>query len=52
MLGGALAINNIGAGVGAGVAGVSPLATTLLAGWLSLVFVGGGSGAAGRLVLG
>jgi putative Mn2+ efflux pump MntP len=39
----ALAINNVGAGVGAGVAGVPPLVTTLLAGLLSLICVGGGS---------
>jgi putative Mn2+ efflux pump MntP len=42
-LGVALALNNAAAGVGAGVAGVSPLATTLLAGALSLLCVGGGS---------
>lgn len=42
-IGVALSLNNIGTGVGAGVAGVSALATTLLAGALSLIFVGGGS---------
>jgi len=54
-LGIALSLNNVGAGVGAGVAGVPPLATSLLAGALSLICVGGGSalgGALGRLVLG
>ena len=54
-LGVALSLNNIGAGLGAGVAGVSPLATTLLAGAISLVCVGGGSGiggSVGRVVLG
>jgi putative Mn2+ efflux pump MntP len=39
----ALSLNNIGSGVGAGAAGVSPVATTLLAGVFSLAFVGGGS---------
>jgi putative Mn2+ efflux pump MntP len=43
VLGVALALNNAVAGVGAGVAGISPLATTLLAGGLSLLCVGGGS---------
>ena len=42
-LGVALALNNAAAGVGAGVAGISPLATTALAGWLSLICVGGGA---------
>jgi putative Mn2+ efflux pump MntP len=42
-LGVALALNNAATGVGAGVAGVSALATTLLAGALSLICVGGGS---------
>ena len=42
-LGVALALNNAATGVGAGVAGIPPLATTLLAGSLSLVCVGGGS---------
>jgi putative Mn2+ efflux pump MntP len=43
VLGVALALNNVGAGVGAGAAGISPLATTLLAGALSLICLGGGS---------
>lgn len=43
VLGVALSLNNIGSGVGAGIAGVSPLATTLLAGAFSLLSVGGGS---------
>jgi putative Mn2+ efflux pump MntP len=42
-LGVGLALNNAVAGVGAGVAGASPLVTTLLAGALSLICVGGGS---------
>lgn len=42
-LGVALALNNVAAGAGAGLAGVSPLATTVLAGGLSLICVGGGS---------
>jgi putative Mn2+ efflux pump MntP len=42
-LGFALSLNNIGAGVGAGIAGVPPLATTLFAGAFSLLCVGGGS---------
>jgi putative Mn2+ efflux pump MntP len=42
-LGAALALNNAAAGVGAGVAGISPLTTTVLAGALSLICVGGGS---------
>jgi putative Mn2+ efflux pump MntP len=52
-LGVALALNNAAAGIGAGVAGISPLATTLLAGSLSLICVGGGSRvglSVGRLV--
>jgi putative sporulation protein YtaF len=52
-LGVVLALNNAATGVGAGVAGVSALATTLLAGALSLICVGGGSRvgrALGRLV--
>ncbi len=52
-LGVALSVNNAAAGVGAGVAGISPLATTLLAGALSLICVGGGSRvglSVGRLV--
>jgi putative sporulation protein YtaF len=54
-LGIALALNNAGAGVGAGIAGVSPIATTLLAGALSLTFVAAGSrlgSALGTLVVG
>lgn len=43
VLGIALSANNVATGVGAGASGVSPLATTLLAGVLSLVCVGGGS---------
>lgn len=43
VLGVALSLNNVASGVGAGVAGVSPLATTLLAGAFSLLCVGGGS---------
>jgi putative Mn2+ efflux pump MntP len=43
VLGVGLSLNNIGSGVGAGIAGVSPLATTLLAGLFSLLAVGGGS---------
>ncbi len=43
VLGVALALNNVAAGVGAGVAGISPLATALLAGTLSLICLGGGS---------
>jgi putative Mn2+ efflux pump MntP len=39
----ALSLNNIGLGVGAGIAGVSPLATTVLAGLFSLTFVDAGS---------
>ncbi len=53
-LGIALALNNVGTGVGAGVAGLSPLATTLLAGAISLLCVGGGAKAGtalGRLVI-
>ncbi len=42
-LGVVLSLNNLGAGVGAGVAGVPALATTLLAGTFSLLAVGGGS---------
>jgi len=42
-LGAALALNNVGVGVGAGVAGISPVLTTLLAGAASLVCVGAGS---------
>jgi putative Mn2+ efflux pump MntP len=43
LLGVALSLNNVGAGVGAGVAGVPPLATTALAGVFSVLCVGGGS---------
>ena len=43
VLGLALSLNNIGSGVGAGIAGIPPLATTLLAGAFSLVAIGGGS---------
>ena len=43
VLGVALSLNNVGSGVGAGVAGIPPLATTLLAGLFSLLCVGGGS---------
>ena len=39
----ALSLNNVGTGVGAGIAGVPPLITTLLAGAFSLCCVGGGS---------
>lgn len=53
VLGVALSLNNVGSGVGAGVAGVSPLVTTTLAGVFSLICVGGGSrsgSSVGRLV--
>ncbi|MBV9165103.1 MAG: manganese efflux pump [Solirubrobacterales bacterium] len=53
VLGVALSLNNVGSGVGAGVAGVSPLVTTALAGVFSLICVGGGSrtgSSVGRLV--
>jgi putative Mn2+ efflux pump MntP len=43
LLGVALSLNNVGSGVGAGIAGVSPLVTTVLAGAVSLLCVGGGS---------
>ena len=46
VLGLALSLNNVGSGIGAGVAGISPLATTLLAGAFSLLCIGGGSSAA------
>jgi putative Mn2+ efflux pump MntP len=42
VLGVALSLNNVGTGVGAGIAGVPPLATTVLAGAISLLCVGGG----------
>jgi putative Mn2+ efflux pump MntP len=51
----ALSLNNVGSGVGAGVAGVPPLTTTVLAGVFSLLCVGGGSRAGltlGRIFLG
>ena len=43
MLGLALSINNLASGAGAGVAGMPPVATTLPAGAVSLLCVGGGS---------
>jgi len=54
VLGVALSLNNIGSGLGAGIAGVPPVVTTLLAGLLSLLCVGGGSRlgrSLGRLLL-
>jgi putative sporulation protein YtaF len=42
-LGLALAVNNLGAGVGAGLAGVPPLTTTVIAGVLSLAAIDWGS---------
>ena len=42
-LGAALAANNAATGVGAGIAGISPVTTTLFAGVLSLLCVGAGS---------
>ena len=39
----ALSLNNVGTGVGAGIAGIPPLLTTMLAGAFSLWCVGGGS---------
>jgi putative Mn2+ efflux pump MntP len=54
-LGIALSLNNVASGVGAGVAGLPPFATALLAGAFSLLCVGGGSHAgrsAGRRLLG
>ena len=39
----ALSLNNIGSGVGAGIAGIPPLATTVLAGAFSLICVGAGT---------
>jgi putative Mn2+ efflux pump MntP len=49
----ALSLNNVGSGVGAGVAGIPPLTTTLLAGALSLLCIAGGShaGASARRLL-
>jgi putative Mn2+ efflux pump MntP len=55
VLGVALSLNNVASGIGAGVAGIRPLATTLLAGAFSLLSIGGGSFAgqvAGRLLSG
>jgi putative Mn2+ efflux pump MntP len=54
VLGVALSLNNVGSGIGAGAAGISVLATTLLAGALSLLSVGGGASAGrwlGRFIL-
>jgi putative Mn2+ efflux pump MntP len=48
-LGVALPLNNVGTGAGAGVAGLSPVATTLVAGAISLLFVGGGAKAGSAL---
>lgn len=58
----ALSLNNVGTGVGAGIAGIPPLMTTVLAGAFSIICVGGGSrigrlagplvGRHGRLVAG
>lgn len=45
VLGVALSVNNVGTGIGAGLAGVAPLTTTLLAGAFSLLFIGFGSSA-------
>jgi len=39
----ALSLNNVGTGVGAGIAGIPPLMTTVLAGAFSIMCVGGGS---------
>jgi len=55
VLGVSLSVNNLGTGVGAGVSHIPALATTVLAGLLSLACVGGGSHFGrvfGRLVLG
>jgi putative Mn2+ efflux pump MntP len=55
VLGAALSLNNVASGVGAGLAGIPPLATTLLAGAFSLICVASGSFAGhvvGRLLLG
>lgn len=55
VLGVALSANNVGSGIGAGVVGIPPLATTLLAGAFSLLCIGGGSSAGrflGRPLLG
>ncbi|MGN6170478.1 MAG: hypothetical protein ACTHQQ_20250 [Solirubrobacteraceae bacterium] len=48
-LGIALSLNNVGTGVGAGVAGIPVMATTVLAGLFSLLAIGAGS-RAGRLI--
>ncbi len=45
VLGLALSLNNVASGVGAGLAGIPPLATTLLAGAFSLLCISGGSAA-------
>jgi len=53
ILGVALSLNNVASGIGAGVVGIPPLPTTLLAGALSLLCIGGGSRAGrdlGRLL--
>ncbi len=55
VVGVALSVNNLGAGIGAGVTGIPALATTISAGVFSLAFVGRGSHlgrVVGRLVLG
>lgn len=55
LLGVALSLNNLGTGIGAGIAGIPASATILAAGLLSLACVGGGfhaGRAVGRLVLG
>jgi putative Mn2+ efflux pump MntP len=39
----ALSLNNVGTGVGAGIAGIPPLMTTVLAGAFSIMCLGGGS---------
>jgi putative Mn2+ efflux pump MntP len=39
----ALSLNNVGTGVGAGIAGIPPVMTTALAGAFSIMSVGGGS---------
>ncbi len=55
VLGIALSLNNVGSGIGAGVAGIPLVTTTLLAGAFSLLFIRGGSHAgrsAGQRLLG
>ena len=47
-IGVALSLNNIGSGLGAGIAGIPPLATTVLAGALSLICVAAGAGGGWR----